>query len=423
MRFRPHCSSLFFRELACYLFALIPLFVVIVSRGGPLVFLLIFLCLMIADRERLTVGSFVSGCRGMLSSTGGVIATLIILWCLASAAWSIRPVHSLAKWGEVVLLTICLTYDVYNLPEKLRPRHLLCLAATIILACFFLISEFNTDLALSRLMHSRTQPAMFNRSILILLFLSIPFFLNARKGALLLPVSGRRKFYLLVAVLTLGLGLVGCFTEGDASLLAAAVAVCALLLVVSAPRFASVCMILTVSVVIVLAPISGMITDRVFTNATYEALERAHAKERVDIWKVFGSVIYLRPLAGAGFNSSRFALADQKVRSLHFSPAERRAFQSIHPHNGALQIWYELGCIGAVLTLALCINTILRISKLSASSYRQYYVYFATVFAVSVIAHGIWQSWWLAAIASGIVVLRAFAVLENGLGESSTSSQ
>jgi O-antigen ligase len=69
----------------------------------------------------------------------------------------------------------------------------------------------------------------------------------------------------------------------------------------------------------------------------------------------------------------------------------------LHPHDGALQIWLELGAVGAVLAAAFWFLTLRRLTREArdlgavavAASCAVYLLFGALNF-------GVWQEWWLA---------------------------
>jgi O-antigen ligase len=85
-----------------------------------------------------------------------------------------------------------------------------------------------------------------------------------------------------------------------------------------------------------------------------------------------------------------------------------------HPHNAALQVWVELGAIGAALAIAVVVLLLRRIAKLPGEMLAVSLALLSAVAAVSLVGHGAWQAWWPAAIAAAIVWLRAARELLRG---------
>ena len=116
--------------------------------------------------------------------------------------------------------------------------------------------------------------------------------------------------------------------------------------------------------------------------------------QRVGYWLHALDAIAQHPFRGSGLDASRA-----------FGPGIQ-----LHPHNGALQIWLELGALGAVLA-ALVLAAVFRglsrperslVSAAAAGSAAVYVLFGAVSF-------GVWQEWWLAlgALAAVIATLAA----------------
>jgi O-antigen ligase len=131
------------------------------------------------------------------------------------------------------------------------------------------------------------------------------------------------------------------------------------------------------------------------------------AAHRLLIWDFAAARIAERPLLGWGMEGSRavpghdahpspetlgrFRLSDPAAAS-YLPTAE---LLPLHPHNGALQLWLELGAPGALLGAALAF-----LLGLSASRAAQPEVATAMLAAGAVTAtlsFGAWQEWWIGA--------------------------
>ena len=69
----------------------------------------------------------------------------------------------------------------------------------------------------------------------------------------------------------------------------------------------------------------------------------------------------------------------------------------LHPHNAILQIWIELGLVGAVIFALFLGSIFLAIKKVSNSPWEAATCYGMMVsgLTISGLSYGIWQSWWL----------------------------
>lgn len=118
----------------------------------------------------------------------------------------------------------------------------------------------------------------------------------------------------------------------------------------------------------------------------------AAAGERVEIWCAVTASISPDWFLGHGVEAARFG-SDW--------PMAHRYFKSdgiLHPHNGALQIWYEYGVTGALLASAIWLMVVARIARLGPQARALCFATLASIAVVSCISHGLWQSWWLGAV-------------------------
>ena len=112
---------------------------------------------------------------------------------------------------------------------------------------------------------------------------------------------------------------------------------------------------------------------------------------RIDIWRFVSQLIERRPFFGWGLDASR-------------------AFPGLiplHPHNGALQLWFELGAVGVGLAATFYVWLFSRIEIIrcrdpaSAAAATASTVVYLVIGALS---FGIWQEWWLGLGALTIIV-------------------
>ena len=114
---------------------------------------------------------------------------------------------------------------------------------------------------------------------------------------------------------------------------------------------------------------------------------------RLLIWTFTSEHILSRPVSGWGFNTSRVMPGGK-------DKLDGETALPLHPHNGALQLWLELGAIGAFLGAALAAaasEAVRRYSKDRLSQAAGSACLAAALF-VFLLSYGAWQSWWMAAL-------------------------
>lgn len=121
----------------------------------------------------------------------------------------------------------------------------------------------------------------------------------------------------------------------------------------------------------------------------------ASAGARLEIWCAVSSAIPGAIFFGHGVEAARF-VPDWGMAHLYFPRPT-----ILHPHNAALQIWYEFGVAGAIFAAATWGAIVRRIASLGFHARAICLAALTGIAVVSCISHGLWQSWWLGTV--GIV--------------------
>jgi exopolysaccharide production protein ExoQ len=129
--------------------------------------------------------------------------------------------------------------------------------------------------------------------------------------------------------------------------------------------------------------------------------ERLHSymswniKHRLIIWQFAIERYFEHPILGWGLDASR-----RLPGGNHSIPGVAGAeFMPLHPHNGFLQVWLELGVPGAIL-LALSLGSLARQQMVNLGGAR---LRLGAAIAASFVyvtqgtlSYGVWQNWWIA---------------------------
>lgn len=113
---------------------------------------------------------------------------------------------------------------------------------------------------------------------------------------------------------------------------------------------------------------------------------------RLRIWRHATELIAQKPLLGWGFDASRHLSTGRYLDYGDLMP--------LHPHNAALQVWVELGAVGAVLAAALAVLFCLAMDRLIRDQAGRAASVAGTVTACAILSlsYGVWQYWWLATL-------------------------
>ena len=134
-----------------------------------------------------------------------------------------------------------------------------------------------------------------------------------------------------------------------------------------------------------------------FDEKHYSALHRLH------IWNFAAQRITDAPVIGWGLDAARrIPGGDTKL-------AGGGNVMSVHTHNGSLQIWLELGAVGALIFAGLLAALWLRIAILEERTLRAGGTgLLLSALMVANLSFGIWQTWWMASLAlSGLLFMIA----------------
>jgi len=162
---------------------------------------------------------------------------------------------------------------------------------------------------------------------------------------------------------------------------------------------------------VVLFPLTIALIFPVFfkTPLTVQEQCRMHymldsAYHRIAIYEFSTSKILEKPIAGWGLDSSRsipggekkaeLIICNDPVRNL---PAALTIGKNLplHSHNAAIQIWLELGLIGALFLVATVLVLIRRFERSSTDNLGRAIIAttFSSIFLIYNISFGLWQSW------------------------------
>lgn len=130
------------------------------------------------------------------------------------------------------------------------------------------------------------------------------------------------------------------------------------------------------------------------------------ARHRIVLWGYTAEQIQQRPLHGIGAASTK-ALDVRRGPRVETFPGTRFEWRSgTHAHNIYLQIWYELGAIGALLLCGAGLAAIQALSRLPPAVLPAAAATMTSAVVMGASSWGLWQAWFLGAFAmSGMLLL------------------
>jgi O-antigen ligase len=343
-----------------------------------------------------------------------LLAAALGLWGVISAAWAAEPTRALTTGASIAAMALLAGGAARALEtsdDATRRALTLCLAIGLCIGLAAAAADALTGNALRAAVRGLAEaPA------------TLAFGLKpaASVMALLLPLGFALHWPVLPrALLLLGGAGVLVALPGDTAKLAAlagiAVGTASLAAPRAVPRLVGAGLAtLILAMPLVVAAIPSLPVERLPITALH----------RMVIWDFTDARIAERPILGWGLEASRTvpggrdAPTAAQLDRLRVTDPERRQWFALpniqvlplHPHNGALQVWLELGAIGALIAAALawCLGTAAARSPCPPAAAGA----LASAAVTATLSFGAWQAWWVVAmlvagaVCAGLVRLR-----------------
>ena len=307
------------------------------------------------------------------------------LWALISTSWT--PYHAGSVWestpvkltGET-LLYLSAYFGWRHLPESLARLAAKILAISVAALAVVLVVETLTDGLLYKTWRvyigqaMRPDLAIRNASrALYPLALFTPAAALAAGRAI-----GRPSLGLLMVIAASWASL---HFGYDAPLLALVAGIVAGGAVFIAPRAAPIFLGILSTIYFILAPVAVDLMDRTIVGSRLAFDFPLSWQERLGYWRVTTHLIWQKPIIGWGLDASRT-----------FGPGIQ-----LHPHNGALQIWLELGGVGALFIASFWVFLFWNLWRPQRNISTAAGAATAAIYlAIGAVSFGVWQEWWLA---------------------------
>lgn len=323
-----------------------------------------------------------------LAKAGWAFAAL----AAASLAWTIDR-HATTKYltqmAPVAFAGVALVALAPRVWTRDSARRWLC-AGLFVASGLILIEAFwSPPLPLRRLVHIRESFSDLKRSATPLAVLVFPAL------AFLTPARGRvglREAAVATALIVAAASAFFAAQSGSAMLgFCVGFGVYALALV--SHRLAAVALGAAALLALAAAPLVAPIMAN--ARADFALLERFHASHRLSIWRAFGERVADHPVLGHGFGASESVAAAARPNG-EIDLTARLVIDGIHPHSQPLQIWVELGALGAAFAALVVIVLTLRLMRDDPRGAPPRLAALAAAFATAIASFGAWQAWWAA---------------------------
>lgn len=334
------------------------------------------------------------------------ILLLLVIWCAVAMSWTVfDPGHDFHHYKQIEGLTavkLIMELGLYGafvflmreLPDRWAGRIMATLAVSLIVMTVAMAIDALAGQTLYRGLrlaaHASNQPEIIKRNAargcytLALFFWPAAFWM--KRAGWYVPLIG-----MVVGGVIAAIGL-----NVDAPIAAVLLGGVAMVLVRRFGARAVWALLLATVVYFALAPTAvELIAPHLPQMHNTEGLAKESWSARVHIWRFAAERINERPWLGWGMDASR--VWPDNI--------------PLHPHNAALQVWLELGLVGAAIAALFWtwlwgrMGAIAERSRTSAAMGAAVAAAYLTIGGLS---FGVWQEWWLALGALGVVVCQVF---------------
>ena len=128
-------------------------------------------------------------------------------------------------------------------------------------------------------------------------------------------------------------------------------------------------------------------------------------RDRMIIWGFTGEKVLKSPVLGIGIRSTRVLGKEIKKTQERLPGHIVPKRLGLHSHNNFLQVWFELGAVGALFVLLIGIGLLQGIRRLLLPVRPYAYATFAAACLVAAFGWGLWQTWLLAGYSLAVMMV------------------
>ena len=319
----------------------------------------------------------------------GYILGFILIWMLCSTLWAPNLLESLKLWFSVSTIFIgglLLIAAARHLSHEEARIASAALAVSGLLLIVLITVELSFDNVLVRVVRSfvnyqgsEVTANNVNGATTIAAVLAIPILAAVRAHSNKLCCYG-------VAVLMLA---VLWFAPMEAASAALVAALLSFVLAIAWGRFLFTTLTCFFCIGIMIAPLlPSFFLASIAKSFDINTLPSPWL-HRIYIWNFVADRIAEKPFFGWGFDSARAIPGNDEF---FYEGAQALP---LHPHNGALQLWLELGAIGVLLFIPLALLICIKLRQEQPAVIAMGAATIVSWAFFSLVSFGAWHNWWL----------------------------
>jgi exopolysaccharide production protein ExoQ len=335
-----------------------------------------------------------------------VIAGAFLVLCWTSVTWSIDPRESArAALGLTGVLVALLVFGAgrSDRPEVIETLFRVLLAATvagIAIAYLDVWLGYPLESVISTKpgVHAATK---YNRGFDYLVLIAWP---------LLAYIRWRRRWWAM-CMLGLAFAVMLAVTQSLAARVAVALGGGVLLLAWAVPRVVAIG--LEWGVTVFVASLPATLRLLAAQETALVPFLKGSGINRLEIWDYMTARVFERPILGWGLRAAtHLPIRPDELARYIYTDA-----RGIYPHNQWLELWVELGAIGAVLGLVFALLMLRRIRRLPEALRPYAYAAFVSAMTVASVNYEVvTDSWWCALAASAVLFAMLGRLLASATG-------
>ncbi len=333
----------------------------------------------------------------------------LVIWGAISATWSIVPDRSASQALRLLLIAAGTTFllsGALSLDTAGRKNLEIFLITGVGLGLLFMLFE----LATGGLVHGALNGFEKNPVQNLFELNRASSVVSIAAWVAIIP-AWRRFGWVGAAVLVLVSGFVIWQLQPGSPFLAITVGAGFFAVAWFAPSLAMIALLATVAAALVMIPFMAELTPIVTELIRALGFTEFSLLHRIAIWEFASERLLAQPIVGWGLDASRSIGSGQMVGVDDAPNLGARAVDvlPLHPHNALIQVWLELGVLGALIVAGLFASIILAIWRgvMGRLERAAAFAAVAAAFVNAELSFGIWQGWWLSCLALFAIVMTA----------------
>ena len=384
----------------------LPILMAPASKSSPLLLAIATVLSVIALWRRGLAWPVIDHAVGAARAPGAILSIGLLALMAVSILWAHDRVSSANQFVRFILPVMFAVVLALAFPVIADRRRTAWWLAGAAIAALIMAIDIRTGLTLRKLTGGRATDYSYNRGLVTLVVLAWPL--------LALAVTRGRAWW---AVALLPIPLAVFIGESQTAVLGVLAGFAVFPVAWFLPKLTRLAGLAAMLVLLATAPFIGTIASKTLGGGFHRTFEAGHSDDRVKIWLSFEAATHQHWISGNGFGST---LNMQNAPVAAAVPPERvLLLGASHPHNAFLQLWAELGLVGAILSALLAVRLFDAVGRLKPILQPFVLTWIAVISAIALVSHGAWQAWWVAAIAASAA---GFLAIERELREDEASA-